>query len=322
MAPTNGAYTCGAGAAAASAGAAASPLAAAGAAAQGGRRVQRRQAGGQRRGGAAVHVQRDAAAIGRDGQVLPGGGRERLAGLAALAVHFDEGHALVDTDQQRVAGIAAGVHQLLAGRLVGAHPGAEGEGARGGHGQRGAGGQHQRRAAGQLRGAADHAVDRGGHGRLGVVAVAGGVARRRARGAVEVVDQRVVGVERQLAIGRGRGLLVAVVHPDVLALAVGQFRQVDPDQRHAQQRIEGFQLVVQHGLVIAGHEADVGALLVDAVEGEVAGVQAHQQRRAAGGAAQRRALRRAVDGDLLAVLPVGLPPGVGGGRQHAGQHGQ
>ncbi|MNT54859.1 hypothetical protein D3C72_1920500 [compost metagenome] len=80
--------------------------------------------------------------------------------------------------------------------------------------------------------------------------------------------------------------------------------------------------MVQHGLVVGRHEADVGAFFVNAVEGEVAGVQAHQQRRAAGGAAQRHALRGAVDGDLLAVLPVRLPPGMGGGRQDAGQHGQ
>ena len=41
-----------------------------------------------------------------------------LAGLAALAVDLDEGHALIDTDQQRIAGVAAGIDQLLARGLV------------------------------------------------------------------------------------------------------------------------------------------------------------------------------------------------------------
>ena len=65
------------------------------------------------------------------------------------------------------------------------------------------------------------------------------------------------------------------------------------DQGDAQQRIEGFELMVQHGLIIGRDETDVGALLADAVEGEVAGVQAHQQRRTAA-EPPARALRRGV----------------------------
>ena len=45
---------------------------------------------------------------------------------------------------------------------------------------------------------------------------------------------------------------------------------------HAHQRVETFDLVVEHGFVIRRDKAQIGAVLFHAVEGEVAGVQAHQ----------------------------------------------
>ena len=94
---------------------------------------------------------------------------------------------------------------------------------------------------------------------------------------------------------------------------------IDPDQRHAHQRVEAFDLMVEHGLVIGGDKAQVGAVFLDPVEGEVAGVQAHQQRGAAQGLVDGRALRGGVHADLLAVMPVVLPPGMGRGREHEAQ---
>ncbi|MNY19583.1 hypothetical protein D3C86_1530230 [compost metagenome] len=73
--------------------------------------------------------------------------------------------------------------------------------------------------------------------------------------------------------------------------------------------------MVQHGLVVTGDEAQVGAALADALEGEVAGMQAQQYRRAAGIAANGTALRAGIDRDRLAIGPVGLPPGVRQARQ-------
>ena len=47
-------------------------------------------------------------------------------------------------------------------------------------------------------------------------------------------------------------------------------------------------------------------------------MQAHQQRQATETVVDRRALRGGIDRDLLAVLPVVLPPGTGAGRASAG----
>ena len=94
-------------------------------------------------------------------------------------------------------------------------------------------------------------------------------------------------------------------------------RHVDPDQRDAQQRIELFDLVVEHRLIVGGDEAQIRAAVVDAVETEIAGVQPHQYRRAPGVAADRAALRAGIESDRFAVGPIGLPPG--GGLRRAAQ---
>ncbi len=108
------------------------------------------------------------------------------------------------------------------------------------------------------------------------VAVRRSVFRRGASGAVEVIQRDVIRIEGELPVAGGRGFLVAVVHPDVLTLTALYIRHIDPDQRHAHQRVETFDLVVEHGFVIRRDKAQIGAVLFHAVEGEVAGVQAHQ----------------------------------------------
>ncbi|MDT4845430.1 hypothetical protein FQZ97_794160 [compost metagenome] len=279
--------------------------------------VQRGQLGRQRHGRTAAHIQRHAVAFGLHRKVRPLAGLHRLARRAALAVHLHEGHALVDADHELAGAVAACIDRLARAERIGLDPGGEGQRAAGRHGQRGRGGQHQRAVAELGALADDRAFD--GHRRgLAVVAVGGGVARRH-RAFGEVVDQRVVGVEAALAVARGRGLGVAVVHPELLRRAGRDVGHVDPDQRHAQQRIELLDLVVEHGLVVARHKAQVGAGLAHAFELEVARVQAHQHRHAAGIAADGAGLRAAVDGDGFAVGPLGLPPGMGQARQERAQ---
>ena len=279
--------------------------------------VQRGQLSGQRHGGTAADVERHALAFGLHCDVRPLAGLDRLARGAALAVDLHEGHALVDADHQFAGAVAAGIDGLARAELVGLDPCGEGERAAGLHGERRRGRQHQRAVA-QLRALADDGAFDRHHGGLAVVGVGRGVARgHRAFG--EVVDQRVVGVEGALAVARGRGLGVAVVHPQLLRRAGRDVGHVDPDQRHAQQRIELFDLVVQHGLVVGRDEAQVGAGFAHAFELEVAGVQAHQHGHAPGIAADGAGLRAAVDGDGFAVGPLGLPPGVGQARQERAQ---
>ncbi|SST12422.1 Uncharacterised protein [Acinetobacter baumannii] len=278
------------------------------------RRQRRRQAGDF----APPEIQRQPGTVGDQRQMLPLPLRQGLAGGSALTVQLDEGRALGQADQQGVAAFAARQQDLFAGQLVGTHPAAEAEGATGAHRQRWAGRQQQRLAQ-QLRGATDDALHRTAGGGLRIVGVGGGVPRRSARRTVEVIDQGVVRVEHRLAVAALRRLGVAVVHPDVLALATLHPRHVDPDQGHAHQRVEALDLVAQHGLVVGGDEANVRAVLVDPVEGEVAGMQAHQQRQATETLVDRRALRGGIDRDLLAVLPVVLPPGTGAGRGQQAQ---
>jgi hypothetical protein len=134
-----------------------------------------------------------------------------------------------------------------------------------------------------------------------------------------VVDQRVVGVEAALAVARCGSLRVAVVHPQLLRRSCRNVGHVDPDERHAQQRIELLDLVVQHGLVVGRDKAQVGAGLAHALELEVARVQANQNRHAAGVAADGPGLRTAVDGDGFAVGPLGWPPRMGQARQERAQ---
>ena len=78
-------------------------------------------------------------------------------------------------------------------------------------------------------------------------------------------------------------------------------------------------LMIEHRLVICTHETQVGAVILDPIKGKVASVQAHQQRGAAQGLVDRGALGGGVYRDLLAVVPVVLPPGVGGGREREAQ---
>ncbi|MNI17345.1 hypothetical protein D3C73_707130 [compost metagenome] len=281
-------------------------------------RIECRHGHGQGRGFATVDVQRDFAALSGQRQVLPLGRVQRLGRHGALAVDFHERQALAQTDQQALRTFTAGQHQLLTVGLVQTQPGTEGEGAAGVVLQRGAGRQQQRLAA-ELQGATDNAVDARTGGALRGVAVGGGVLGRGAGGTVEMVERGVVRLESQLAVAGGRRFLVAVVHPDVLALTALDFRHIDPHQRHAHQRIEAFDLVVEHGLVIGADEAQVGAVFLDAVKGEVAGVQAHQQRGTAQGLVDGRALGRGVHRDLFAVVPIVLPPRLCSGREHNAQ---
>ncbi|MOA18090.1 hypothetical protein D3C78_1383780 [compost metagenome] len=179
--------------------------------------------------------------------------------------------------------------------------------------------RQQQRLAAELQGAPYYTVNRRAGRALCGIAVGRGVFGRGAGGAVEVIQRGVIRVKGQLAVAGRRGLLIAVVHPDVLALTALDIRYIDPDQRHAHQRIKTFDLVVEHGFVIGGDKAQVRAVLFHPIEGEVAGVQAHQQRSAAKSLIDRRTLRRGVDGDLFAVVPVVLPPGLSRGREHEAQ---
>ncbi len=250
--------------------------------------------------------------------MLPLRRRQRLGGSGALAIDFHERQTLAHTDQQTLRAFAASQNQLLATGLIQTQPGAESERASSVVLQRRTGRQQQRLAA-ELQGTPDHTINRRTGRALRGVAVSRSVLGRCASGAVEVVERGVIRVEGQLAVAGRRRLLIAVIHPDVLTLSALDIRHVDPDQRHAHQRVEAFDLMVEHGFVVGSDEAQVRAVLLHAVEGEVAGVQTHQQRRAAKRLIDRRALRRGVDGDLFAVMPVVLPPGLSRGREHEAQ---
>ena len=280
--------------------------------------VERRQAGGHGRGLAARDEQRDVAGIGFDRDVRPLAGLDGLAGGAALAIDLHERNALVHTHDELAGAVAADIKSLFGAELVGTHPGGERERRTGLQRQRRRSGQHQRRDAELGALADDRAVD-ADHGGLRMVAIGGGVTRRHI-GLGEVIDQRVVGIESELAVGRGRRLGIAVVHPQLLRAAGRDVGHVDPDQRDAQQRIELLDLVIEHGLVVARDETQIGAVLADALEAEVAGMQADQHGGAARLAAQGGALRRGIDRDGFAVGPVGLPPGLSQAGQDRAQH--
>ena len=280
--------------------------------------IERRHRQRQGRGFAAVDIQGHGVASGRKGQVLPLAGVQRLGRYRTLAVDLDKRHALVQAQHQAAAAFTAGQHHLLTGGLVQAQPGTESKGAAGGVLQRRTGRQQQRLAA-ELQGPPDHAVDARTGGVQRGVAIGRGVTGRRAVGALEMVERGVARIERQLAVAGRRGLVVAVVHPQVLTLAALDLGHIDPDQRHAHQRVEALDLMIEHGLVVGADKTQVGAVFLDPVEGEVAGVQAHQQGSTAQRLIDRGALGGGVQRDLFTVVPVVLPPGLGGGREHEAQ---
>src|SRR5690606_29333740 len=59
----------------------------------------------------------------------------------------------------------------------------------------------------------------------------------------------------------------------------------------------------------------------DVLKTEIAGMQTYQQRHPADPLVDGRALGRGIDGDLLAVTPIVLPPGMGQGGQQRTQAG-
>jgi hypothetical protein len=108
---------------------------------------------------------------------------------------------------------------------------------------------------------------------------------------------------------------VAVVQPDVLRrVAPGQARHLYPHEGEFVGAVEALDVVRQHGLLVLGHEAQVGRGLVGREEIEIAGGQAHQHRHARGLGGDAGGL--GVQGDLLADGPGLVPPRLGGEGQH------
>ncbi|MNM44413.1 hypothetical protein D3C81_553090 [compost metagenome] len=240
--------------------------------------------------------------------------------LAALLVHPHIRHTVVHAHQQHVAAFAARIDGLVRTELFRLDPGREGHCAAGGNGQRRRTRQVQRRTT-KLHAAADD----GAIGRLELAAqsihVCGGITRLGSA-VSKVIDRAVVRVEHALAIACSRCTRVAVIHPQRLRGGTADRRHVDPYQRHAKVRVVLLDLVIEHGVAIGANEAQVLALGSNAVEGEVAGMQADQHGGAAKISAQRSAVRTGVHGDRLAVLPVGLPPGGFGMRDVEHGHAQ
>ena len=247
--------------------------------------------------------------------------RNRLRQRAALAIELHERHPVFDTQHQFGRTVATRVYRLCSVVAAWLDPGRNSERRARLLRKRCAGRQRQRGCT-QLNAAADHRAFRWRHHGTGIVAISGGVACRRI-GLGEVVDQRIVRIEHLLAVAAGGGLFIAVVHPDRLRCRSADRRHVHPDQGQAQLGIELFDLVGQHGAAITRDKAQVVARILGAVEAEVAGVQAQQQRRATRITGQARALRAGVDSDRLAVLPFGLPPiGIGRSDRQRNQRGQ
>ncbi len=282
---------------------------------------QRRQLAAQLGDHAAIEVQLQCALLCGQRHMRPLPFRNRLRRRAALAIELHERHPVFDAQHQFGRTVATRVDRLCSVVAAWLDPGRNSERRARLLRKRCAGRQRQRGCT-QLNAAADHRAFRWRHHGAGIVAISGGVACRRI-GLGEVVDQRIVRIEHLLAVAAGGGLFIAVVHPDRLRCRSADRRHVHPDQRQAQLGIELFDLVGQHGAAITRDKAQVVARILGAVEAEVAGMQAQQQRRATRVTGQARALRAGVDGDRLAVLPFGLPPiGIGRSGRQRNQRGQ
>ena len=153
-----------------------------------------------------------------------------------------------------------------------------------------------------------------------VVGVSGGIIDGGPRGTVKMIDGGVIRIE-DLAAVQGRRVRIAVVHPDILARAALHLGHVHPDIGDAQQRIETLNAMVEDGFVVRRHEAQIRAVRFHTVETEVAGMQTHQQGNAPHLIGDGRTLLCGVQGYLLAVAPIFLPPGMGQGRQERPQAG-
>jgi hypothetical protein len=231
-------------------------------------------------------------------------GQRRAAGGGGRR-HAEHRHAAAQREREAAEG------QQLAVGALGFDPGREGEA--GGRLQRGVAGL-QAAVAVEPCGAADQAA---GHRRRGaaehVVARARAVLRQAA-GLAQVVHGPLRGVVEAGGRHRLRGF-VAVVQPDVLRrVAPGQARHLYPHEGEFVGAVEALDVVRQHGLLVLGHEAQVGRGLVGREEIEIAGGQAHQHRHARGLGGDAGGL--GVQGDLLADGPGLVPPRLGGEGQH------
>ena len=137
---------------------------------------------------------------------------------------------------------------------------------------------------------------------------------------VEVVNEgRVIGVGFGLvgsALGPGRG--IAVVEEKFGRPFFSTGRDSDPSETLRHERIEFFEVEGQD-LSIGGDEAEVAAIRLYEVEGQVARMQAHEHHGFTRLASDLGSLGRGVEGELGPPGPLLFPPIGRGGRDRCGE---
>ena len=127
-----------------------------------------------------------------------------------------------------------------------------------------------------------------------------------------MIDQQFVGIIRALLIAAVGCLFIAPVKIQRCSGAGRQIGNIDPHQRNLRLLAVPLQVVVQRRLVVGRDEAKVAAIGFQVGEVEIALVQAQQNLRAANRLGDVRTGRSGIRIQFHTVLPVLVPPGLGG----------
>ena len=135
-----------------------------------------------------------------------------------------------------------------------------------------------------------------------------------------MIDQRRADIEYPLTALRFRGILVAVIHAELVAgCAALELQGLDPEEGHFVDSVILINLKLQRRLVVR-HEADVLAVFGQFTEiAEIARMNSDQNRKVRESFLDVGACDAGIYRDLLAGVPVIVPPGLGRSRQKDSQ---
>ena len=143
-------------------------------------------------------------------------------------------------------------------------------------------------------------------------------------GFIQMINHELIDIIGTASVLATNGGLIAVIHPKKLGVgSCRDPRDFDPDKSNLVQGVKSFDVELEGHLVIRAHKPDVGAIGSCIAKIEISRVEPKQERDILQVSLDVGPGRRGIQPDLLAILPVLMPPGIGGccpsHKHYAGQ---